>query len=104
VHGKGSFAVLDIMVHSIDSMHGKGHASFLCRALISLFAMRPVFAVRSVAALQGVCFCRAFGGIFAVRFLFAVHYCFLTRQSHLYHAMAHGIVEVHDSLCLSGSE
>jgi hypothetical protein len=85
-------------------MHGKGRASFLCRALVSLFAVRPVFAVHSVAALQCVCLCRAFGGVFAVRFLFAVYYCFVTRQSHLYRATAHGIVEVHGSLCLSGSE
>jgi hypothetical protein len=32
-----------------------------------------------------------------------MHYCFVAQQSHLYRAMAHGIVEVHGSLCFSGS-
>jgi hypothetical protein len=34
-----------------------------------------------------------------VRFFFAVYCCFVARRSHLCRATAHGIVEVHGSLC-----
>jgi hypothetical protein len=54
-HGKGSFAVRKDRTQGIECVHGKaGHfcrASFLCRGLVSLFAVRWNFAVRFVWSL-----------------------------------------------------
>jgi hypothetical protein len=86
-HGKGSFAVRCARTQGKERMHGKaGHlcrASFLCRGLVSLVAVRWYFAVRFVRSLPCVLRCRAFVFDFAVRSFFAMRLRLTTRQSYL---------------------
>jgi hypothetical protein len=71
---------------------GLCHAAFLCRALASLFTVRPFFAVRSAASLSCVARCRAFYGAFAVGRFVAVHYTSVAWQINLCRVTTHNRV------------
>jgi hypothetical protein len=85
MHGKGSFAVQDSMTHD----KGLGHDNtvrrcrgvFISRALISLFAVLAIFAVRWSMPLPCELLRCVLVHVFTVRGWFAVRRCGLSRQS-----------------------
>jgi hypothetical protein len=120
-HNKGSLVVQESMAHGKvlghDNTVRRYRGVFLCRALISLFAVLVGFAVCFSSPLACDNLCRALVLCFAVRMLFAVRWscallcmCCLSCVVVASHGkvvfavrMAHSTVWLHGNVCFFGS-